>query len=159
MKETFLRDLAAAKGAEQTVLETFKHLTTDYTFEDVSNVCSLFKRGDIKAINKATGKEIYIDVKDDSRIADTRNVLCEELVYYKTSGYEVNGFMYSDYDYLAIVSKSERKIYVIDFKILQKNYQKGELKQIDHQYQYSITFLCGLHQIKSWGALITTLDY
>ena len=159
MKEQFLKDLIAAKGAEQITLEVLRGLTNDYAFEDVSNVCSLFKRGDIKVIDKTTGKEFYIDVKDDSRIADTGNVLCEELVYYKTSGYEANGFMYSDYDILAIVSKSERKIYIIDFKILQKNYRKGEYKRIDHQYQYSVTFLCGLHQIKSWGALITTLDY
>lgn len=158
MKEQFLKDLAAAKGAEETVLNTFSHLTDDYAFEDVSNKCSCFHKGDIKCIDRTTGKEIYIEVKDDSRIADTRNVLCEEFVHYN-SGYDVDGFMYNDYEIFAIVSKSERKIYVIDFKTLQKNYRKGELKKIDHPHQYSITYLCGLHQIKAWNALITTIDY
>lgn len=159
MKEQFLKDLAAAKGAEQTTLEVFSSLTDDYAFEDISNECYFYHRGDIKGINKTTGKEVFIEVKDDSRIADTRNVLCEELVYYKDSGYEVNGFMYNDYEIFAVVSKSERKIYVIDFNILKANYRKGEFKQIDHPHQYSITYLCGLHQIKAWNALITTIDY
>lgn len=46
----------------------------------------------------------FIEVKDDSRIADTGRVLCEERVCYKDGDYFQKGFMYSDYDIFCVVS-------------------------------------------------------
>ena len=85
MLGNFYQDLAKARGAERLVRETFAALTNDYTFEDVSNEREYFYRGDIKAI-AADGREIFIEVKDDSRIQETHNVLCETAIYYYERG-------------------------------------------------------------------------
>ena len=114
--------------------------------------------GDIKAIDKS-GKEIYIEVKNDSRIADTGNVVCEEEVYYKERDYIGKGNMFCDNDIFAVVSQSEHKIYVIDYKILQANYRKGEYKEIVHSQQTSYCYLLPLTEIKKLGGLIAIVDY
>jgi hypothetical protein len=64
------------------------------------------------------GKEIMIEVKDDSKIAETQNVLCEEEVYYDNIQDFVKGNFHSDYEIYCVVSKAERKVYVMDFSIL-----------------------------------------
>lgn len=106
-------------------LKHLRKLSTEYKFEDVSDLVEYRHKGDIKATCLATGQEIFIDVKDDSVIGSSRNVLCEEENFWKETGIYTDGFMYSDYDYLAIVSQPERKIYVIDFKILKGIYRRG----------------------------------
>lgn len=100
----FWKDLAAAKPAEKLVLDTFSSLTTDYTFTDVSNVKECRYKGDIKA-TAADGKELFIEVKNDSRIANTNNVLCEYQNYIKDGGYYIKGNMCSEYDIYCIVSQ------------------------------------------------------
>ena len=115
--------------------------------------------GDILAIDKETNKTISIEVKNDSRIADTRNVLCEEEVYYKSHDYYGRGNMYANNDVFCVVSIPERKIYVLDFKILKANYRRGEYREIKHQYQSSFCYLCNLHDVKEWGAMIAEIEY
>lgn len=159
MLENFERDLARGKVAENIVREVFTSLTDDYTFEDVSFDRSFFYRGDIKATDKKSGKEYYIEVKNDSRIADTGNILCEEEVYYKKYDYFGRGNMDGDSDIFAIVSQAENKIYVIDFKILKKNYRLGEFRKIEHPQQFSYVYLLPLCIIKKLGGLIATIDY
>ena len=105
----FYSDLAKAKGAENIVRETFSQLASGYTFEDCSNDKECYYRGDIRAI-APDGREIYIEVKDDSRIHETHNVLCEYEVYYKESDYYGKGNMKSNYDIYCVVSQQERKI-------------------------------------------------
>lgn len=85
------------------MLDTFSAATKKYTFEDVSNNREYFYKGDIKATS-STGKEIFIEVKDDSRIAESKNVLCEYEVYYKESNYYGKGNMKSNYDIYCVVS-------------------------------------------------------
>ena len=63
---------------------------------------------------KKNNKVYFIEVKNDSRIADTGNVLCEEEVYYKKNDYYGKGNMYSNADVFAIVSKQNQKIYFIN---------------------------------------------
>ena len=46
----------------------------------------------------------FIEVKDDSRIADTGNVLCEERVFFREGNYYQKGFMYNDYEIFCVVS-------------------------------------------------------
>lgn len=82
----------------------FGKLDTGYSYENVSDIPEYYRKGDIKATCLTTGLEYMIDVKDDSRIAETQNILCEEENYWKETGIYTNGFMYNDYDYLAIVS-------------------------------------------------------
>lgn len=155
----FQKDLAQAKYAEQLVREIFEALTTDYAFEDVSNDREYFYQGDIKATAWEDGREILIEVKDDSRIHQTHNVLCEDEVYYKDCDYYQKGNMHNKCDIYVVVSQADQKIYVIDFKILQNNYKRGEYRVIEHPTQASYCYLCGLAAIKSWGALIDVIEY
>jgi hypothetical protein len=96
MLVNFNADLAKGKRAEQIVKEVFTSLTDKYTFKDVSNISSCYHRGDILAL-AANGQEVYIEVKNDEVIHETKNILCEEEVYYKEADYFKDGFMYSDY--------------------------------------------------------------
>ena len=112
MISEFYKDLNNAKGAEKLVQEKLTNLTTDYKFIDVSNEREYFHKGDIKAINN-NGKETMIEVKDDSRIADTGNILCEESVLFYNNYQRVQGNFYSDYEVYAIVSKKERFMFQI----------------------------------------------
>lgn len=159
MTEQFLEDLEASKSAVGRVLSIFDILAGDqYTFIDVENDESAYYKGDIKAID-ATGREIFIEVKNDGTIGTTGNVLCEEKVYYKEEGYYGKGNMHSDYDIYVVVSEDTGKIYVIDFSVLKANYTKGFEKEIEHEYQITYCYLCPLSAIEEWGGLIATLDF
>jgi hypothetical protein len=158
MLDNFARDLAIGKKGEEIVLNTFSKLTTEYKFESISDMRCFFYRGDIKAVDKS-GKEIFIEVKNDSRIADTGNILCEEEVYYKNNDYIGKGNMFSDNDIFAVVSQPEKKIYVVDFKILKANYRKGEYREIEHPQQTSYCYLMPVSKIKKLGGLIAVVDY
>ena len=73
-----------------------------------------------------------IEVKNDSVIHATGNVLCEEEVFYKEYGYYRDGFMYNDYEIYCVVSEPSRKIYVMDFKVLKEHYKEGRYKYFDY---------------------------
>lgn len=158
MLTNFWKDLEAAKPAERLVLNTLASLTTDYTFTDVSDIKEYRYRGDILATD-AFGNQICIEVKDDSRIAETGNVLCEYQNYIKDGGYFIKGNMCSNYDYYCIVSQQQRKIYVIDFSILKANYTKGQHKIIYHYEQDTWCYLLPLAVLKKLGGVIAVLDY
>ena len=154
----FLKDLAEARSAEELVLNVFSELSTDYKFEHVGADREFFYRGDIKA-TAADGREIFIEVKDDSVIHKTKNILCEEEVYYKDTDYYGKGNMQADYDIFVVVSRAERKLYVIDFEILRDNYQRGEYKEIDHPSQVTYCYLLPLGVAKRLNAVIEVVNY
>ena len=158
MLREFQKDLEAAKGAEKLVLELLQSRNPRYIFEDVSDDCSCYHRGDIRATTDY-GIELYIEVKDDSRIADTRRVLCEEEVYVYDSGYCMSGNMHNKTDFYFVVSKSEKIVYIFDFKKLQEIYKSGEYKVIRHADQESVCYLVDLWKCKRAGALIYKLKY
>lgn len=158
MLNNFYSDLAQAKEAEDIVLNTFSAMTDKYTFNPVSDNPAYYYKGDIIAISE-DGREIGIEVKDDSRIADTSNVLCEEEVYYKYNDYYGKGNMQSNYDIYCVVSRKEQKIYVIDFNILRANYKKGEFCEVRHPQQITYCYLLNLGTIKRLGGLIATIHY
>lgn len=93
MLKDFYKDLNEAKAAERLVRETLTSLAPGYIFEDVSDVRECRYLGDIKAINKETGEFCYVEVKNDSRIGETHNVLCEYENYIKDGGYFIKGNM------------------------------------------------------------------
>lgn len=159
MLDNFQQDLENAKEAEQITLEALSALYTNYAFEDVSNQRQYFYKGDIKATDKKTGQEFYFEVKDDGRIADTRNVLCEEEVYYRGCDYYGKGNMSSDYQFYCIVSKKEKKIYILDFKILKENYKCGEYKVIPHAQQITYCYLLPLGRVRKLGGLLKEIQY
>lgn len=122
-------------------------------------IATFFIVGDIEAIHKISGKRVSIEVKNDSRIAETRNVLCEEEVYYKQHDYYGRGNMYSNTDVFCVVSIPERKIYVLDFKSLKANYRRGIYKEIEHPKQTTFCYLCNLDDLKCWGAMIAEIEF
>lgn len=158
MIRDFFKDLQAAKPAEEIVLNTLSNLTTNYTFTNVSNNREYFYKGDILATS-ANGEQIFLEVKNDSRIADTGNVLCEYQNYIKDGGYYIKGNMLSDYDFYCVVSQQLRKIYIIDFSILQANYTRGVHKIIPHYDQDTYCYLLPLADIARLGGLVATLEY
>lgn len=160
MVEKFNEDLAAAKEAEYLVEKYFRLLGSDtYEFRNVSEDADYYYIGDLLAFC-ADGRRLGIEVKDDSRIAETGNVLCEESVYYIHGDYEGKGNMQSNYDIYCIVSKTEKKIYIIDFKKLKKIYRAfGMLKEIPHPDQITYCYLLPLYVIKQQGAFIAEIDY
>lgn len=159
MLDNFRSDLENAKVAEALVLHLFSQLTDAYTFEDVSNIQEYQYKGDIKAIEKATGREIFIEVKNDSRIHETHNVLCEEEVYYKDADYIGKGNMQGDSDVFVVVSQPEQKIYVMDFKKIKENYKKGIYKIIEHRKQASFCYLLSIDMIRNFGGGIASFNY
>lgn len=157
MIKQFKIDLENAKAAEELVCNTLSSLAPGMKFKQVGDQREYFHKGDIIAYGE--DRMYFIEVKDDSRIADTGRVLCEERVYFKEGGYFVKGFMYSDYDIFCVVSQPERKMYFIDFKVLQQIYKKGDYKEIHHPQQYSECYLLELCRIKQAGGLIKVLEY
>ena len=158
MCKQFYIDLRKAHRAEDLVREQFSKLTDKYTFEDVANNPFYYHKGDIKAVAK-DGKEVMIEVKDDSRIAETKNILCEEGNYFFDTGEMVDGNFYSDYEIYTIVSKSERKIYVLDFLKLKEIYKNYPITEIKHPQQISYVRLVPLSAARRNNALIEVVEY
>lgn len=154
----FDRDLEIGKRAEQIVYNTFSSLAIGYKFYDVSNIQQYRYKGDILAIAD-DGRQIFIEVKNDSRIADTGNILCEEEVFMKDGGYYTKGNMHCDSDIYCVVSEQEHKIYILDFKKLKAHYKKGEFKQIEHPQQFSICYLLPIGVAKQHKAIIDVIEF
>lgn len=158
MLRDFYKDLEEAKPAEELVLKTLSSLAPGYTFTDVSNLREYRYKGDIM-VTTPTGEHIFLEVKNDNKIADTSNVLCEYRNYIKDSDYFIKGNMCSDYDYYCIVSQQQRKIYIIDFSILKANYTKGEHKVIHHYDQDTWCYLLPLGVLKRLGGILHIINY
>ena len=154
----FEKDLQAAKPAEELARKVLSNLTKEYEFVDVADVPKYYDYGDIMAIGK-NNSHFFIDVKNDSRIWETKNILCEEYVYDKRYDREVKGFMYSHYDYLCIVSQKESRLYIIDFKVLQQIYKKGELRIFNHPTQYTEGYLVNIAAVKRYKGLKAIINY
>ena len=158
MVSNFWDDLSLGRRAEQLVLDKFSELTQDYTFSNVGAQREYFNKGDILA-TAADGKQVFIEVKDDSRIAETHNLLCEEANYYYATGNTAKGNFYSDYQIYCVVSRAESKIYVMDFSILKEHYKSGKYKEIKHWEQITYCYLCSLDSVRSWGAMIAEVEF
>lgn len=158
MVSTFYYDLNEAKKAEHLVCSLLSSSTTKYTFRAVGDEPQFYHKGDIEA-RAQDGSLFYIEVKNDSRIGETRNILCEEAVYYKQDNIKVKGNMYSDYEVYCIVSECEQKIYFIDFKTLRSLYRFGRAKEINHPEQITYCYLLPLSLIEKEGGLLGVLEY
>ena len=159
MVQQFYADLNKARQAEQVVRTTLSSLAPGYTFIDVGEDKQYYHIGDIKVIDNETGEEYFIEVKDDSRIAQTHNVLCEEEVYYSDYDQCVKGNMYSNYQYYAVVSRQEKKIYIFDFDTLKSMYKRGEYKVIPHYDQTTYAYLVPIGLIDRFGGLMDVIDF
>lgn len=158
MIKDFNKDKEAAKYAEQLVLNTLSSLATGCKFTDVSNIKKYRYKGDI-LVTAADGQQYFLEVKDDSRIADTHNILCEYENYIKDEGRFIKGNMQSDYDFYCVVSQQQRKIFIYDFSILKQIYTKGTHKIIYHQDQDTYCYLLPQYIADRYNAHIKTIDY
>ena len=149
--------MAIAKTAEKTVLDVFSKIAPQYNFTDVSNDRRYFYRGDILTI-ATDGSEITIEIKQDSRIWETGNVLCEEKVLFFDSGM-AQGNMHSNYDIYCVVSPQKRRIWVFDFAIMKKLYKNGHYIEIQHEEQVTFAYLVSIDYFDRNGALIAIVDY
>lgn len=157
MLKKFKEDLAAAKEAEQITKTAIA--AAGYKVFDVADQPEFYHKGDLQ-IQLPTGELRYVEVKDDSRISDTQNILCEDEVYFKESGRSVKGNMYSDYDIYAVVSKKDNLIYFFDFSKLKEIYKRyGMFKRIHHPEQYSDCYLLELCRAIQFKALIAKINY
>lgn len=156
-KEQFYKDLEQGKRGEYIVAQYLQ--SQGYTIQDMSNDQAYYRKGDL-LITLPTGEQRMVEVKNDTRIGDTGNILCEEEVYYKENAYYATGFMYNDYDIYAIVSENERKIYFFDFSQLKQIYKRyGEFRRFEHPTQYSDGYLLFWGFAKQFGALYGVVDY
>lgn len=159
MSYDFWNDLAEAKKVEKKAQEVFQSLTAEYTIVDVSDIREYYHKGDLKAI-AADGREYMLEIKADSRIHETGNVLCEEEVYFYETDTTNKGNMYSDYQYYCVVSEPARKIIVIDFQVLHAHYKHNHRGiTIKHRESETFAYLFPLGEIKELGGIIAVLDY
>lgn len=155
----FRRDAAAAKPAELLVLKVMAAKAPQWDFQHVGEDRLYYHIGDIKATNKTTGEVVYLEVKNDSRIAATGNVLCEEENYFYDSRAYQKGNMYSNYQYYCVLSQQDAKIYVIDFSVLRRIYRQGRFTQIYHNDNICYCYLLPLDTVKAYGGLLYTVEY
>lgn len=158
MLKDFEKDLAEGKEAELITLGILADLTTQYNFTWVGDLRECRYKGDILA-TAANGTQYYIEVKNDKDIATTGNILCEDENYIKEDGRFIKGNMWNDTDYFAILSQADRKLYILDYKVLQSIYRKGEFKVIPHTQQDTYCYLLDLARAKQWGALLHIINY
>lgn len=159
MLKEFRKDLEAAQEGERLTEMCLRILgSEDYDFVNVGGNPAFYHKGDILAIDKETGKQVCIEVKQDSRIAQTRNVLLEDEVDYFGIGLK-KGNLHSDYEIYAIVSPQKEKILILDFEVLKKNYRKGNYKIIPHEDQVTFCYLLPLDLIEKLGGIIAVVDY
>lgn len=156
MVRDFFIDLNNSKASEQIVLNSFAALAPQYTFQDVSADRNYYHLGDIKAV-AADGHEIYIEVKQDGRIAETQNVLLEDEVEYYNG--IVKGNLHSNYQIYCVVSPQKHKIAVMDFNVLKAHYQEGKYKMIPHYDQTTYAYLLPLARIEELGGVFAVIDY
>lgn len=76
----------------------------------------------------------YIEVKNDSRIGKSENVLCEERVYIKDTDYYEPGNMSGECDIYCVVAEDTREIYFIDFKVMKEIYKRYGQEYVKDHY-------------------------
>lgn len=155
----FLQDAAAARDAEQLVAAIMASLTSTWNFEVIEGEDENQHKGDIKVTDPVTGFSLFLEVKDDSRIATTGNVLCEVTKFFEDTKTFKPGNMSYDYEYYCVVSQESRTIYVIDFSILKQVYRQGIATTIYHENDTTYCYLVPLELIVEKGGLIRTIEY
>lgn len=153
--ENLDKDLIIGQQGEAIVKQVLSQSAIGFTIHDTDDQ----KKGDLIAVDWY-GQRTYIEVKNDSCIATTGNVLCEEMVYYDGNGVWKPGFMYNDSEVFAVLSQADRKIYFIDFKVLQsiyKHYPGREMRKAADQMSY--VYLVPIGNVKKHNGLLGVISY
>lgn len=100
----FLLDLDNGHEAERLVASVIEILGGGaYKVADLSSIKEYYYKGDLRVNNIQTKQSVLVEVKNDSRIHQTHNILCEDEVEYKGRGLK-KGNMYSDYQIYCVLS-------------------------------------------------------
>lgn len=160
MANKFQKDLAKAKIGENIVFQVLQGCTDKYEIVNVSNEKDYWHKGDFILNDVDEGVSYFLDVKDDSRIYDTHNLLAEHKVWYKNGGLK-DGFMFSGYDYVAYLSQQDKIIYMLDFKLWQRYYlsKSDRHLNIGHGYQSTDAYLMSLDKARKLGIVIAEIEY
>ncbi len=167
MVNGFYEDLAAARKAEQLVLEVLRNTKTDeYEFNDVSEDPEFFHRGDIEIWDDTWGYHLYMDVKDDGCVSSTGNILAEHRVWYSGDGWKKGFMQNSTYDYVAYVSQPDNKIYILDFDLWRKYYKTNYKRHIEiphykngRKTQTTDAYLMPLDTARKLGIMVAEIEY
>lgn len=163
MFKDFLSDLKKAQVGENIVCNVLSQLLgeDDYTISNVALDKQLYDKGDI-SVTDSWGDTVYIDVKDDSCICDTGNILAEHRVWFKGKGW-LDGFMQkAQYNYVAYLSRADQKIYMLDFSLWKKYYKKVFKRHlyIDHNGEQTTDgYLMSLNKARELGIVIAEIIY
>lgn len=162
MVKNFYTDLANAKKGEDIVRQVLQGCQDRYEIIDVSDDKDYWHKGDIEIRDTEECFSYYLDVKDDSRVAQTQNLLAEHRVWYAKGGW-AEGFMQnSDYDYIGYLSQQDKMIYILDFKLWQKYYLTKSHRhlQIPHGgAQTTDGYLMSLDTARKLGIVIAEISY
>ena len=156
MIRNFDKDRQAAREAEKIVFSQLSSLLEGYTVKDLTDKSEYYLKGDLVAV-AANGDYIFIEVKDDKCIADTRNILVEKEVYYHSSG--ITQKYNSTADVYAVVSRSENKIYFLDHYKLKRFAEFAPSRTIPHEDQTTYCSFVSLGDAKYRGILLGELTY
>lgn len=129
----FKIELKKARVTEEITLKVLEDRLKKsyYMLNDVTDKVECRKKGDISAWNILNDSRIYIDVKSDSSIHRTNNIWVEESIFRVDNDRFEEGWIYAEYDYIAIISQTAKTIYIVDFKVLQQKYQDVNHKHIE----------------------------
>lgn len=150
----FQDDLQTGRKGEQTVFNTLTALGLD--IQDVANDPEYYYKGDF-IINTPLGA-VYLDAKVDNVMCKTKNIFCEEEVYFTNNGETRIGDMKKEYDYMAFVSYQENLIYFYDARILRQIYKKGMSKEFHYPESISYGRLLNMSVARKYGALMGKVE-
>lgn len=161
MKNTLKREVKKNRIAEVILMQVLESIFDDKALvEDVADNPDCYHLGDVRVTNK-TGNSFYFDAKNDGIISKTGNVFCESHKYFfKNMQKKYDGFMEDgNYDYLSVVDRVSKKIYILDFKVLKKIYPNYRRIQTTLSDCYSYGTVIPLDECKKKGALLHTINY
>lgn len=145
-----------AREAEEIVIDLLGELITDRQFFSVHDDEECWHLGDI-----IDTKGKYYDAKDDGRIHKTGNVFAEDRKFWN-DGTQTDGWMRNgQYDYLCILDRVKKKIYVLDFNKLKKVYRGGRYITTNMGDNVTAGFCYPLSKCRKNGILLyeTSYDY
>ena len=161
----FSVDVQRAHKDEKFICELFNLNTLDYSFTWVGEEKEHWHDGDIE-ISDGTNTW-YADVKSDDTCCRTGNILAEHRVKWRSTGW-IDGFMQKcHYDYVFYLSKTDHKIYIIDFAKWQNVYMRKYKKHIiiphndknGYWLQSTDGYLMSIKDAKKFGVIVMEIDY
>lgn len=161
----FNEDVKIAHEDEQFVTKLLQLNTLDYSFSWVGEEEEHYHDGDIE-ISDGTNTW-YADVKTDDTCYRTGNILAEHRVKWRSTGW-TDGFMQKcNYDYVFYLSKTDHKIYIIDFAKWQNVYMRKYKKHIIIPHndkngcwlQSTDAYLINIDKAKELDIILATLSY